>query len=198
MLLDSIDVEYVPSIKNVRNEADELYAIKHPDYYTGLLKPKGQINVSRIKSQERGVLRILLSLLMQDNTQSIIIRKLNSHARYVRLRVALFEYNRILRSTHVLNLINDMKLRKAVRTARNRTEAYHQLQRLIRKVYSGVFKGKKIADNRISAHATRLVANSIIAYNAIILNTIYEKMVAKKASPEIMEDVQGSVSKKRR
>ncbi|MBA8667814.1 Tn3 family transposase [Holosporaceae bacterium 'Namur'] len=42
-------------------------------------------------------------------------------------------------------------------------------------------------DNRISAHATRLVANSIIAYNAIILNTIYEKMVAEKASPEIME-----------
>jgi len=50
-----------------------------------------------------------------------------------------------------------MSLRKSTRIARNRTEAY----------------------NRISAHAARLVANCIVAYNAIILNTVYEKMVAE-------------------
>jgi len=52
-----------------------------------------------------------------------------------------------------------MELRKAIRTARNRTEAYHQLQAIIRKIYSGIFRGKKILDNRISAHAGRLIAN---------------------------------------
>ncbi len=35
------------------------------------------------------------------------------------------------------------------------------------------FKGKKAKDNRVSAHATRLVANCIVAYNSIILNSIY-------------------------
>lgn len=82
--------------------------------------------------------------------------------------MALFEYNKILKTRHVLNLIDDMSFRQALRTARNRTEAYHQFQGFIRKVYHGVFKGKKIVNNRISAHAVRLVANCIIAYNSLI------------------------------
>ena len=95
--LDSIDVEYVPSIKNVREAANNLYSVKSPNCYTGLLLPKDKIKVDRIKSQKRGILRVLLSLLLQENTQGNIIRKLNSHTRYVRLRAALFEYNKILK-----------------------------------------------------------------------------------------------------
>jgi TnpA family transposase len=184
--LDAIEVEYVPSIKNIREAADNLYSVKSPDAYSGLLQPKDKINVNRIKSQKRGILRVLLSLIMQENTQSNIIRKLNSHARYARLKAALFEYNRIFNSTHILNLIDNMQLRKVIRTARNRTESYHQLQGFIRKIYHGVFKGKKIVDNRVSAHAARLIANCVIAYNSIILNTLYEKMV-KEAEQEIID-----------
>ncbi|WP_205411454.1 Tn3 family transposase [Candidatus Fukatsuia symbiotica] len=61
-------------------------------------------------------------------TQSHIVRKLNSSARYAGLKRALIEYNTLFKSTHVLNLIDNMTLRKAIRTARNRTEAYQQLQ----------------------------------------------------------------------
>src|SRR5690606_20997186 len=117
----------------------------------------------------------LLSLIMQENTQSNIIRKLNSHKRYNDLKEAFLEYNNILKSTHILNLIDNSKLGKAIKTARNRTEAYHQLQGLITKMYAGILKGKKVVDNRISAHAARLIANCIVAYNATILNKVYEK-----------------------
>lgn len=187
VFLDSIDVDYVPSIKNIREAANDLYSIKPIENYQGLIKPKGQINIDRIKSEKRGILRVLISLLMQDNTQTTIVRKLNSHARYVRLRAGLVEYNRLLTSTHILNLIHYMQLRKAIRTARNRTESYHSLQGLIRKIYNGIFKGKKIINNRISAHATRLVANCIVAYNAIILNSIYEKMLKQGVSAEVLQ-----------
>lgn len=186
--LDVIDVEYVPSIKNVREMANDLYSVKLPDTYIGILQPKGKININRIKSQKRGILRVLLSLIMQENTQSNIIRKLNSHARYVRLRAALFEYNKIFKSVHVLNLIDSMQFRKAIRTARNRTEAYHQLQGFIRKIYNGIFKGRKIMDNRVSAHAARLIANCIIAYNTTILNTVYQKMIQESASQEVIDE----------
>ena len=80
-----------------------------------------------------------------------------------------------------------MLLRKAIRTARNRTESYHQLQSLIRKIYNGVFKGKKIVDNRISAHAARLVANFIISYSSIILNNIYIKMLKDGVAQEVID-----------
>ncbi len=185
--LDAINVEYVPSIKDVREATKNLYCADNTNAMSGLLKPKGKINIDRIKSEKSGITRVLLSLILQENTQSNIIRKLNSHARYARLKAALFEYNKIFKSAHVLNLIDNMPLRKAIRAARNRTEAYHQLQSLIRKIYNGIFKGKKIVDNRVSAHAARLVANCIVAYNSTILNQIYERMVKSRASQDVLD-----------
>lgn len=186
--LDSIDVDYAPSIKNVKEAANNLSSVKDVSHYKGFLRPKAKIMASRIKSQKREILRVLLSLILQENTQSNLIRKLNSHARYARLKAGLFEYNKIFKSIHVLNMIDNMQLRKAIRTARNRTEAYHQLQGMIRKVYSGIFKGRKIVDNRISAHAARLIANCIIAYNTIILNAVYEKMIQDGVSQKIIDE----------
>ena len=142
VILDSIDVDYVPSIKDIKDAANNLYSVKTADNYTGIIRSQGVIDKNLIKSKKRGILRVLLSLLLQENTQSNIVRKLNSYARYTGLKKALIEYNAIFKSTHVLNLIDNMALRKAIRTARNRTEAYHQLQGLIRKIYRGVFKGK--------------------------------------------------------
>ena len=187
VMLDSIDVDYVPSIKDVKEAANNLYSAKSIDNYSGIIRPKWVINKSLIQEEKRGILRVLLSLLLQENTQSNIIKKLNSYARYAKLKKALFEYNNVFKSTHVLNLIDSMPLRKAIRTARNRTEAYHQLQGLIRKIYRGVFKGKKIVNNQVSAHAVRLVVNCIIAYNSIILNSIYEKMLREGVSQEIID-----------
>lgn len=188
VILDSIDVDYVPSIKDIKEAAKNLYSASPSEQSTGIISPKGTINKELIKSKKRGILRVLLSLLLQENTQSNLVRKLNSHARYGGLKKALIEYNTIFKSAHILNIIDSMPLRKAIRTARNRTEAYHQLQGLIRKIYRGVFKGKKVVNNQVSAHAVRLVANSIIAYNSIILNNVYEKMIKEKTSEAIINE----------
>ena len=72
---------FVPSIKNIRAEAEKLYSTDDPKNYSGLITPVGKIDVALIKSQKRGILRILLSLIMQENTQSVIIKKLSSHKR---------------------------------------------------------------------------------------------------------------------
>jgi TnpA family transposase len=186
VVLDSVDISYVPSIKNIAGAAEKLYSRKPISDYSGIITPVGVINDKLIKSQNRKIIRVLLSLILQENTQTTIIRKLSSHDRYARLRTALYEYNKIFKSIHVLNMINDVKLRKAIRTARNRTEAYHQLQRMIRKVYHGVFKGKKIVNNDVSMHAARLIANCIIYYNTRMLDTLHTKLKAAGASKEVL------------
>lgn len=173
LALDAINVEFVPSIKNIKSAADDLYSHEEIDGYQGLIKPVAQINVDRIKNEEKQIVRVLLSLVLQENTQSTIIRKLNSQSRYASLRAGLIEYNKILKSTHVLNMINNTPLRKAIRNARNRTEAYHQLQNLIRKMYYGVYNGRRIVDHKISTQAVRLLTNTVVAYNATILNMLY-------------------------
>jgi TnpA family transposase len=187
VVLDSVDVGYMPNIKNIKYEAEKLYSHNCPSMYTGVIKPKAQIDVPLIKSKKRWITRVLLSLIMQQNTQTTIIRKLSSHDRYAGLQKALYEYNKIFKSTHVLNMINDLQLRKAIKAARNRTEAYHQLQGMIRKIYQGIFKGKRIIDNRISSHATRLLANCVIAYNATLLNSLYEKMMAEGVPESVIK-----------
>lgn len=188
VVLDSVDVGYLPSIKNIKYEAEKLYSNKTTSLYTGLIKPKDQIDVALIKSNKRWITRVLMSLIMQENTQTTIIRKLSSHDRYSKLQASLYEYNKIFKSTHVLNMINDLELRKAIKAARNRTEAYHQLQGRIRKVYQGIFKGKKIIDNLVSSHATRLLANCVIAYSSTLLNTIYQKMIAEGAPQSVIDE----------
>lgn len=188
VFLDSITVQFVPSIKNVRDAANHLYTVNFIAKETDIIRPKGIIDVPHIRSEKEGILRVILSLLLQENTQTTLVRKLNTHAGYSSLKKALFAYNEILRSTHILNMIDNTALRKAIRTARNRTEAYHQLQSKLRKVYSGVFKGKKIRNNRISAHTVRLISNCIIAYNSLILNKVYEKMLADGVDQEIINE----------
>jgi hypothetical protein len=62
--LDSIDVNYVPSIENIKEAAKELYSVKSLDQYTGIISPKGVIDKNLITTQKRGILRVLISLLL--------------------------------------------------------------------------------------------------------------------------------------
>lgn len=61
VILDSIDVEYVPSKKNVKEATNDLFSVKPIDNYTGIIRPNGVIDRSLIKAEERGILRVLLS-----------------------------------------------------------------------------------------------------------------------------------------
>ena len=191
--LDAIDINFIPNINDIHSEAEKLYSSEDPEKYTGFFKPHKQINRVLIQSQKRGIIRVLLSLILQENTQAVIVRKLSSHKRYCRLSAALWEYNKIFKSIHVLNLINDVTLRKVLKKSRNRTEAYHQLQRTIRKVHGGVFVGKTIVNNAVNMHASRLVANCIIAYNAMLLNAVYLRLV-KKVGEEKAKKIIGRIS----
>lgn len=125
---------------------------------------------------------MLLSLILQETKQSIIVKKLSSYKRYGRLKKALWEYNKILSSIHILNLIDNKELRRNIKTARNRTESFHQLQSKIRKVHGGKFSGRTILENEIWNQSARLVANMSIAYNSLILNDLLKKYPDLKSS----------------
>jgi TnpA family transposase len=191
--LDVIDVAFIPSINDIQSEAEKLSCMYETEKYDGLIKPHKKVNVALIKSEKRGIIRILLSLILQENTQAVIIQKLSSHKRYSRLQAALWEYNKIFNSTHILNVINDVHLRKVIKKARNRTESYHQMQRAIRKVHKGIFGGRKIVDNAICTQASRFVANCIVAYNTMLLNAVYLRLV-KKIGEEKAKEIMRKIS----
>lgn len=111
---------------------------------------------------------------MQETTQSIIVKKLSSHARNSKTKRALWEYNNILMSLYILDFINNPKLRKNIRKALNRIEAYHQLRRAVAKVHGGKFRGTTTLENEIWNQCARLVANCIILYNTFMLSALVE------------------------
>ena len=80
--LDAINVDFIPNIKDLKKATEDLYSVDDVNNYTGIIKPIGSIKVDRFKKQEKQIIRVLLSLILQENTQSTIIRKLNSHRRY--------------------------------------------------------------------------------------------------------------------
>jgi hypothetical protein len=95
VVLDAINIAFIPSIKDIRTASEKLFSTHDPMQYSGLIKPYKKINKKLIQSEKRGITRVLLSLIMQENTQAVIIKKLSSHKRYSRLRAALWEYNKI-------------------------------------------------------------------------------------------------------
>jgi len=179
IVLDAINIAYIPSVGNIVKEVEKLVGTKPLDDYKGFLKPSSQSDIALIRSQKRGIIRILLSLMLQKTTQAVIVRKLSSHKRYSQLKEAFWAYNNLFHTRHMLNLVDNASLRQAIKTARNRTEAYHQLHKTIRKVYSGIFKGRRIVDNAISSQASRLVTNLVIAYNTMLLEKVYQRLIKR-------------------
>lgn len=121
---------------------------------------------------------------MKHTSQSIIVKKLSSYEKSHKTQKALWEYDKILRSLHTLRFIDDPRFRKAIRTALNRGEGYHQLTGKIAGVNGGKFRGTTEAELLVWNECSRFIANCIIYYNALILSKIYvtqEKLGNKEA-----------------
>jgi len=77
----------------------------------------------------------------------------------------------MLKSLYLLDFVDDDILRSQIRKALNRVEAYPQLSRVIAKVHSEKFRGQNILENEVWNQCSRLLANSIILYNAYTRRT---------------------------
>ena len=53
VILDSIDVDYVPSIKDIKDAANDLYSVKTADCYTGIIRSQGVIDKNLIKIEQK-------------------------------------------------------------------------------------------------------------------------------------------------
>ncbi len=84
-----------------------------------------------------------------------------------------------------MTFIDDEILRSQIRKALNRVEAYHQLRRAIAKVHSGKFRGQTILENEIWNQCSRFLANSIILYNAQILDKLLSECTLQGNIEEI-------------
>src|SRR3990167_2563037 len=142
-LLDFIEKQFAPHFKRINHKAESLCCFNPTKTYKDLLiKPQHQVNKKLIQKEWDNIQRVIGSLLLGETSQHLIISKLSSHKRVNKTKEALLEYDKILMSIYMLKLINDPTIRKNVRRALNRGEAYHKLRRAIANVHGQKFRGK--------------------------------------------------------
>ena len=78
----------------------------------------------------------------------------------------------MIKAIFVLDYMDDESLRHYVHRALNRGEAYHQLQRTIEAVNGGKFRGSSDNEINIWNECARLISNSIIYFNSVILSKL--------------------------
>jgi TnpA family transposase len=186
-LLETFGRKWAPRYTHIDRKATKLYGFQHPSQYPSdyLIKPARKINEPLIQQEEDNLQRILVSLGLKTTTQSTIVRKLSAYQRRNRTKKALWELDNIYMSLYVLDYIDDVSLRRNVQRALNRGEAYHQLQRAITHPNGGKFKGTTEYDIAIESDCSRLLANAIIFYNALMLSKLLIRLEALGKHEEV-------------
>lgn len=141
-----------------------------------MVKPLFQVNKKLIIREWDNIQRIIASLLLGETSQHLIVSKLSSYKRKNQTKYALWEYDKILMSIYMLQFIDEPELRRNVRRALNRGEAYHKLRRAIANVHGQKFRGANSQEIELWNECGRLMANCMIFYNAKLLNTLLEKL----------------------
>lgn len=173
-LLYSFGYKFAPRYKDFKNRAkDNLYCMKSLEQYDNyFLKPIRKINSKIIIDEWDNIQRILVSLALKETTQSIIIKKLSSYKRRNKTRKALWEFDNIIKSIHILDYIDDLFFRRNIQKAVNRGEAYHGLKKAIRFAHGGGFKVRTELEQQIWDESSRLIANCVIFFNCFLLSKV--------------------------
>ncbi|MCK5663539.1 MAG: Tn3 family transposase, partial [Thiotrichaceae bacterium] len=100
---------------------------------------------------------------------------------------ALKEYDRLVKAIYLLDYVDNESLRRYVQRTLNKGEAYHQLRRKIASVNGDKFRG--INDKQVALwnDCARILANSIIYFNSVILSIMLEE--AKKKDDQHAIDI---------
>lgn len=174
-LLHFFGYRFAPRYKNLSSKAKMIYGFKNPSQYENcLLKPVRKVYSQLMEDEAENMEKIFLSLALKSTTQSIMVGKLSSYTRVNKTKKAFWELDNVVKSIYILSYIDSPVLQRGVQKTLNRGENYHQLIKAIRYANGGKFRVKTELEQQIWSECARLVANSIIYYNAFFLSQLME------------------------
>lgn len=170
-----------PRFTDIEAQRAHLFSEKdEPEHEKYLIKPAGQIDRQLIESEWTNLQRIFVTLGMKEMTQSTLIKKLCTYKQESRNRAALYEFDKLIRSIHMLKYLLDPTIQSNTHRSQNRVEQYHQLRGAIAQAYGKKqLIGKTDIELEISNQCGRLIANAIIHYNSSILSKLLVKYEAE-------------------
>lgn len=181
-------VDYAPCYRRLSKKTENIFGFNALNMYNEnyLIKPSQKVNEKIIIDSWSEIQAIMASLMSQESSPSVIVRKFCSHLQKSKTKNALWELNNILRSIYLLRYVDDPLLRRVVRVALNRGEGYHALRRKIGETNGSSFRGASDLEVSIWNECARLVANAIIFYNMTMLSRLMEIKESEGDSEAVM------------
>ena len=139
-----------------------------------LLKPSHKVNRKLIIEEWQNIQDIMAAILSNEVSVSVITRKLCSAEMKDKTKRAIWELNNILQSIYLLRYVNDPNLRRYVRAALNRIEAYHLLRRNVGETNGSSLRGGSDMEVAIWNECARLICNVVMYFNASLLSKLRE------------------------
>ena len=166
-----------PRFTNIEAQRKHIYCAETSlEYNKFLIKPVGTISRELIESEWPNLQRIIASLGLKEISQSSLVRKLCTYKQEHRTRMALFEFDKLIRSIYTLNYLLDSSIYKNAHRSQNRVEQYHQLRSAVAQAYGKKeIIGKTDVAIEISNQCGRLISNAIIYYNSALLSKLKDK-----------------------
>jgi TnpA family transposase len=137
-----------------------------------LIKPVRKIRTDFIVQEWDNIQRLMVSLVLKTTSQHLLISKLHAYARQHRIQRALEEYDNIIRSLYLLSYLDSLQLRHNVQRALIRGESYHQLRQAVAYANFGKLRFRTPYEQQMWQECSRLMTNSVIAYNATLLSNL--------------------------
>lgn len=187
-LMDLFGFEFTPRIKKIFEKT--LYSFERKRVYEDQdykVLPSAYIDERLICNYWDDILRLACSIKLKHCTASQIFKRLNSYSRQHPVYKALKEYGRIMRTVHILKMIDDVELRQNMTKQLNKIERSNQFSKAVCFSNSGKLIFLHQNEQLISQAATRLIKNIIICWNYLYLEERLRKTKTENERKYLME-----------
>lgn len=175
---------YAPRYKNLFDKASNLCGFNPLSYYAKFkIKPNFLAEEKLIIKHWSTIQRYSYSVFTKKSTQSNLVYKLNKSTDSCEEKKALWEFNRILMSIHILRCIKDKNYRQKMQKALNRGEIFHKFIRAIRSYHDGKMRVSSNLEQDLNYLCSHFVSLLIIYMNTFFLSEYPDDKKIKKASP---------------
>jgi TnpA family transposase len=164
---------FAPRIRNFQEQ--RLYSFTRPKIYTDkgyAILPVATIQVDLIKEHWDEILRLIATLKLKETTASQLLKRLSSYSRQHPLYRALKAFGQIIKSTYLLQYIDDSALRQAVEKQLNKLESSNKFAKAVFYGNNQEFQQETKEEQIIAEGCKRLIENAIILWNYLYISKI--------------------------
>ena len=132
-----------------------------------------------IEEHWQDMMQVILSIHNGKLLPSWLLQKLNSHSPKNQLYLAFRELGRVIRTMFLLEYVSNTELRREVRAATTKIEAYNYFSQWITFGGEGILRFRDPVENEKIIKYKDLIANAIMLQNVVDMSNILHEMTGE-------------------